>query len=314
MTNDNFDFYSPLNLKAYNLDVALQYQLKLLESLDPFTRRHSENVANLVCRICKYMHFNIKYTVYCTTCAYLHDIGKLFVPSNILNKPDRLTPEEYEVMKKHTTYGYDMCMKDPKLRPYAYGALYHHEALNGSGYPKGLTKKDIPRVGQIIRVADEYDAIVTKRQYKTHINISETLKVLIKDTKPEEHIKAIALSELSTNSKIGKINPKILKVLFKVVIDDTLYEIYCIKQYISHLKEQIERLKLADTYYYKMLEARSDKKKDYYLNGMKLLFSKDENMENYKNILGDYITALENKKFMVNKLYDEIKIIKHLKI
>ena len=62
MTKDNFDFYSPFNLKAYNLDIALQYQLKLLESLDPFTRKHSENVANLVCRICKYMHFNTKYS------------------------------------------------------------------------------------------------------------------------------------------------------------------------------------------------------------------------------------------------------------
>lgn len=314
MTKDNFDFYSPFNLKAYNLDIALQYQLKLLESLDPFTRKHSENVANLVCRICKYMHFNTKYIIYCTICAYIHDIGKLFIPTEILNKPDKLTDEEYEIMKKHTTYGYDMCMKDLKLRPYAFGPLYHHEALNGTGYPNGLTKRDIPRVGQIIRVADQYDAIVTKRQYKTHINISETLKDLIKDTKPEEHIKAIALSELADNSKVGKINPKILKVLFKVVIDDTLYEIYCIKQYVEYLKEQIERLKLIDNYYTKSKDAKTDKKKEYYLNGVKVLLTKDENIDNYKDILNDYKTALNNKKFMIDRLYDEIKIIKHLKI
>ena len=58
-------------------------------------------------------------------------------------------------------------MQDTNLRPYALGALYHHEALNGTGYPSGLTRKDIPIEGQIIRVADEFDAIVSKRQYKS---------------------------------------------------------------------------------------------------------------------------------------------------
>ena len=77
------------------------------------------------------------------------------------------------------------------MRPYADAALYHHESLNGTGYPNGVTKKDIPYVAQIIRVADEYDAITAKRQYKTHINISETLKLLIKDAQPEEHLKFI---------------------------------------------------------------------------------------------------------------------------
>ena len=106
----------------------------------------------------------------------------MFIPPSILQKQSKLTDEEYEIMKTHTTIGYNMCMKDLKLRPYAAGALYHHEALNGSGYPQGLTKKDIPYCAQIIRIADEYDAIVTKRQYKTHVNISETLKELIKDS------------------------------------------------------------------------------------------------------------------------------------
>ena len=135
MRNEKFDFYSPVNLKSYNLDKTMRYQLDILGSLDFFTRRHSENVANLVCRICEYFHFNQKFTVYCTICAYLHDVGKLFIPSAILNKPDRLTDEEFEVMKTHTTKGYEMCMKDPELRPYAIGALDHHEALNGTGYP-----------------------------------------------------------------------------------------------------------------------------------------------------------------------------------
>ena len=117
MFEQKFDFYSPLNLKAYNLDQIMRYQLDVLGKLDPFTRKHSENVANLCCRICEYLRCKSSFTVHCTIGGYLHDIGKLFIPPEILNKPDKLTPEEYEVIKTHTTLGYDMCMKDPHLLP-----------------------------------------------------------------------------------------------------------------------------------------------------------------------------------------------------
>ena len=151
MYTEKCDFYSPVNLKSYNLDQSMRYQLNMLSGLDVFTRKHCEHVANLACRICEYLHASQKFTIYCTICAYLHDIGKLFIPSSILQKPGKLTEEEYVVMKTHTTLGYEMCMKDLKLRPYASGALNHHEALNGTGYPNGLTKKDIPYEAQIIR-------------------------------------------------------------------------------------------------------------------------------------------------------------------
>ena len=236
MRNEKIDFYSSTNLKSYNLDDTMKYQLSMLERLDVFTKRHSENVANLVCRICEYLHCKKFFTIHATICGYLHDIGKLFIPPEILNKPGSLTDEEYEVIKTHTTLGYEMCMKDIKLRPYADGPLYHHEALNGTGYPQGLTKDEIPYVAQIIRVADEYDAIVTKRQYTTHINISETLKELIHDARPTDYIKTVALDSLKQNYNVGKINSKALKALFKVVIDDTLYEISCVMDYINYLK------------------------------------------------------------------------------
>lgn len=310
MKNEKFDFYNPINLKSYNLDKTMRYQLDILGGLDFFTRRHSENVANLVCRICEYLHCNKNFTIYCTICAYLHDIGKLFIPSAILNKPDKLTDEEFEIMKTHTTQGYDMCMKDLKLRPYSVGALNHHEALNGSGYPNGITK--IPMEAQIIRVADEYDAIVTKRQYTTHVNISETLKDLIKDAKPDP--KFLALDHLSQISKVGKINKRILKVLFKVVIDDILYEISCLYEYLDYLKENIKRLELICKYNDKMNDSKSDKKKNYYKEGMKLLFAADENFDNFKQVYEEYKNALEIRSDRIKKLYDEIKIIKKLEI
>ena len=310
MKSEKFDFYSPVNLKSYNLDKTMRYQLDVLGSLDFFTRRHSENVANLACRICEYLHFNQNFIIYCTICACLHDIGKLFIPASILNKPDRLTDEEFEIMKTHTTLGYEMCMKDLKLRPYAIGALDHHEALNGSGYPNGITK--IPMEAQIIRIADEYDAIVTKRQYKTHVNISETLKELIKDTKPDP--KFVALDYLSQNSKVGKINKHVLKILFKVVIDDILYEISCLYEYLDYLKENIKRLDLIMKYARKMDEAKNDKKKNYYKEGMRLLFQADENFDNYEQVYNDYKNALTLRSDRIDKLYNEIKIIKKLEV
>ena len=106
MKKEVFDFYDRTILKSYNLDKTMQYQLNILGSLDMFTRQHSENVASLVCRICEYLHCKKTFTEYCTICAYLHDIGKQFIPPAILQKPSALTPEEFEIMKTHTTIGY----------------------------------------------------------------------------------------------------------------------------------------------------------------------------------------------------------------
>lgn len=312
MYTEKFDFYSPISLKTYNLDQTMRYQLNILGSLDLFTRRHSENVANLVCRICEYLHASKTFTIHCTISAYLHDIGKLFIPAYILQKPTTLTSEEFEIMKTHTTLGYEMCMKDLKLRPYAIGALYHHEALNGTGYPHGKKKDEIPFEAQIIRVADEYDAIVTKRQYKTHVNISETLKDLIKDAQPDP--KFVALDHLVEISKVGKINKRVLKTLFKVVIDDTLYEISCVVDYVDYLKEQIKRLELIEKYREKMETASKEKTREYYKEGMKLLFLVDENFDNYQTILKEYRHALEIRQKRIQDLYDEIRIIKKLKV
>ena len=312
MKGEKIDFYSSTNLKSYNLDDVMKYQLSMLDRLDIFTRRHSENVANLVCRICEYLHCKRAFTIHATICGYLHDIGKLFIPPEILNKPGSLTKEEFEVMKTHTTLGYEMCMKDLKLRPYSEGALYHHEALNGTGYPQGLTKKDIPYVAQIIRVADEYDAIVTKRQYTTHVNISETLRELIRDAKPTA--KALALDALNENYRVGKINSKALKALFKVVIDDTLYEISCVMEYIDYLDEQVNRLEKIEKYDMKSQKAKKEKEKNYYKEGMKMLFSNGENFENYKQVLDEYRQAIIIRQDVKQKLYNEIKIIKKLKV
>jgi len=126
----------------------------------------------------------------------------------------------------------------------------------------GLTKKDIPYYAQIIHIADVFDAIVTKRQYTTHVDISETLKILIRDTLPTRQ--TVALDLLSSYSKLGKINPKILRILFKVVVDDTQYEIACTLEYVTYLKDQLKRLSKIQKYDEKMQGARRQSEKDYY--------------------------------------------------
>lgn len=294
---EELDFYSKTSLKSYNLNESMRYQLSMLDSLDPYTRLHCENVANITCRLCEYMRLKPEFIVYCTICAYLHDIGKLFIPSKILQKPGALTDEEYEIMKSHTSLGYKMCIEDPKLRPYSAGAIYHHEALNGTGYPKGLTKKDIPLEGQIIRVADEFDAIVSKRQYKSHIGITDTLKLLIEES-----------------SQNGKLNAKVVKALFKVVIDDIDYEISCIFEYIKYLDDQIKRLEKINEYSIKKEQAKKEKKKEYYTECMKLMFEKGEDFRNYKYILEEYRIAFLRRKEIIDNLFDEIKIIKKLRV
>ena len=312
---ETFDFYSKTTLKSYNLDETMRYQLGLLNTLDAFTRRHSGNVASITCRLCEYLRLNKNFTVYCTICAYLHDIGKLFIPPEILQKPGALTDEEYEIMKTHTTIGYKMCMEDPKLKQFSAGPIYHHEALNGTGYPKGLTKQDIPIEGQIIRVADEFDAIVSKRQYKSHIGITDTLKLLIKDAQPEMTVpKSVALKTMKQSAYIGKINSKVLKALFKVVIDDTNYEISCVMDYTKYLQNQIERLEEINKLDLKMQKTNSQRKKEYYEESIKLMFEGGETFKNYIYVLEEYRTAKLQRTEIINNLFTEIKEIKKLRI
>ncbi len=307
MKQENFDFYNMTTLKSYNLDKVIRYELNLLDTLDIFTRRHSENVASIVCRLCKYMHMNRNFTIYCTTCAYLHDIGKLFVPARILQKPGRLTEEEYEIMKRHTIHGYNLCMKDLELRPYAKVALFHHEALDGSGYPNGFTLKDIPLEAQIVSVADQFDAIVSKRQYKSHIDISEALKIIINDTKPKD----------STDNKtdnVGKLNKFIVKKLIKVVLDDVYLEILYTQSYVEELKNELSRFEQIQKYEAKMNSSTKEKDKHYYLEGINELLKHDETIDNYKSLYDEYSSAYTMRKGMIEKLYDEIKIIKKLRV
>lgn len=314
---EKFDFYNPTMIKSYNLDQQIRYQLKMLDGMDVFTRRHCENVANITCRLCENLHMSKGFTVYATTCAYLHDVGKLFIPPEILQKPGKLTPEEYEIMKTHTTIGYQICMKDLKLRPYAAGALYHHEALNGTGYPNGLAGNEIPYEAQIIRVADEFEAITAKRQYKTHIGIIDTLKILIEHAQPDKatDFKDAFFKSLKPEMHFGKIDKKILKALFKVVIDDTEYEIASRSDYLEFLEGEIKRLKKAYAYFHKMIACKpGTEKHEYYKAGVRMYLYSNEDPYKVDQMIEEFKATYKNREETIQRLYLEVKEIKKLSV
>ena len=310
MENKAFDFYDKTNLKSYNLNESMRYQLNMLSTLDVFTLKHSENVASMTSKLCKHLRLNKKFTIYCTMCAYLHDIGKTFIPAKILQKNGKLTPEEYEVMKTHTTIGHKMCMDDLKLRPYANGALYHHEGLDGSGYPTGAVKDDIPFEAQIIRVADEYDAIVSRRQYKSHINISDTLQILADETVPayktgRQNVKKPQYSQM---------NPIIVQALLEVVEQDTLNELKCEKTYIKYVQSQISRLEKLDEYITGYNQSETERDKKDFKDLINYSLKSGETVDNYKQIIIEYKQAVTKHYEFVEKLEQEIVKIQNIKV
>lgn len=137
---------------------------------------------------------------------------------------------------------------------------------------------------------------------------------MLEDTKPfEETTKFKALNVLVKDSKVGKINSKILRALFKVVIDDTLYEITGLSEYLKALKIKLKRLDTIASYNNKMLSAKTNKQIEYYKEGMLLLLHKNETLDNIMDVHKDYKEAYSDVELKIKRLYEEIRIIKNLK-
>lgn len=153
------------HLKAI-IDQTMLTFAKVIDAKDPYTRGHSEAVAEYSREIARRygmprrMLDNIYYS------GLLHDIGKIAVPDSILNKPEKLTEDEYEIIKTHTSVGADILSDLTTVDNIAAGARDHHERYDGSGYPKGIAGNDISLEGRIIGVADAYDAMASERVYR----------------------------------------------------------------------------------------------------------------------------------------------------
>ena len=184
--------------------------LHAMRNKDDITFVHSVNVALIASIIGKWLNFNDEQIKTLTLAGLLHDIGKLLVPDNILNKPGTLTDNEYEIMKHHVNLGYEQ-IKDKKLPlPVKEAILLHHEKCDGSGYPFGLKSPDIPAVAKIITIADVYDAMTASRIYRAPICPFEVVKMMYQDafTKFDPiyaipFLKNVVASYIGTNVKLS---------------------------------------------------------------------------------------------------------------
>ncbi|TDX48364.1 HD-GYP domain-containing protein [Orenia marismortui] len=140
---------------------------------------HLTNVTVLSLIIGKKLDYNRKRLLELGLGAFLHDIGKSMVPPEILDKPGKLTSEEFEEAKKHTTYGYQILSKLEDVPEISARIAYlHHERCDGSGYPKGISKRFIDEYARIVAISDVFDAMVNDRVYRSSIKVSEVIEYL----------------------------------------------------------------------------------------------------------------------------------------
>ena len=144
----------------------VQALAKTIDAKDTYTNGHSARVADYSVMIAKRMGYTGEKLEHLFYAALLHDIGKIGVPREIINKPSKLTDEEYEVIKTHPSIGGNILKEVTEIPDIAIGARYHHERYDGKGYPEGLQSSDIPELARIIGVADAYDAMTSKRSYR----------------------------------------------------------------------------------------------------------------------------------------------------
>ncbi|WP_160143038.1 HD domain-containing phosphohydrolase [Halanaerobium hydrogeniformans] len=177
--------------------------IKIMEMYDLYTKGHSENVAKLASAIAGEMKLSKKAIKDTYWAGLVHDIGKLLIPLNIINKQEKLTDQEYELIKKHPVWGNKALSSSKILKPIAYFILHHHERWDGRGYPEGLEENEIPLISQILAVADAWDAMLSKRAYRQSLSFEE------------------ALGEIKKN-KETQFSPQVVDAFVKILEDDKI--------------------------------------------------------------------------------------------
>jgi HD-GYP domain-containing protein (c-di-GMP phosphodiesterase class II) len=157
---------------------SIQMLAGAVDEKDPYTRGHSDRVTKYSLMIAKEMGLDADFLEILRISAQLHDVGKIGIEDRILKKPGALTPEEFEIMKTHTTKGANILRPVPQLREMLPGIELHHEALNGRGYPYGLKGDEIPLLARVIAVADTFDALTTNRPYQKAHDPVEALRII----------------------------------------------------------------------------------------------------------------------------------------
>ena len=194
------------NRKIQNLSKQVILALAgTIDAKDPYTKGHSSRVADYALEMAKRMNKSEREQTEIYSIALLHDVGKIGIPLSIINKPGRLTPEEYEEIKSHTLRGYDILKTISELPELSVGARWHHERYDGNGYPDRKAGEDIPEVARIICVADCYDAMSSDRSYRKAL--------------PQRMVR----SEIE-NGRGTQFDPDIARIMLKMIDEDTDYK------------------------------------------------------------------------------------------
>lgn len=163
------------------------YDMVDIKSKDDYTYGHCVNVAVLCVMLGRKMGADKPYLRKLALGGLLHDFGKILIPDEILNKPDKLSSDEFNIIKQHPFQGYQIFKEHPSLTPISkVMILMHHEKINGQGYPLGITKKQIHEGARICSVCDVFDAMTSKRVYRDEFTIVDTINEMEKMTK--EHL------------------------------------------------------------------------------------------------------------------------------
>ncbi len=171
-------FYNYLHLAEEREDTykdIIMSSLKILSLHNAYTKDHSTGVANLSREIALCMDFNHKEAETIYWAGLVHDIGKILISDDILDKGGKLTDEEFEIIKQHTVLGYETFCESPNLTDISKYIFHHHEKWDGSGYPYGLSKSSIPLPSRILSVADVFDALTHDRPYRKAISVDAAL-------------------------------------------------------------------------------------------------------------------------------------------
>jgi HD-GYP domain-containing protein (c-di-GMP phosphodiesterase class II) len=159
---------------------SIQMLAGAVDEKDPYTRGHSDRVTRYSVMIARELGLPETMVETVRISAQLHDVGKIGIEDRILKKPGALTPEEFEIMKTHTTKGANILRGVPQLAEMLPGIELHHESLDGRGYPRGLQGDEIPLLPRIIAVADTFDAVTTNRPYQQAHEPVDALQILHK--------------------------------------------------------------------------------------------------------------------------------------
>lgn len=167
-------------MKAINDNDALAVDISVLKISDEYTFKHSVDVATMAMIIAKKRQMSKQEVYDIGISGLLHDIGKSKIPNEILNKPGKLTDDEFAIMKQHPVFGYQILKENQGLSDMIkLGVLQHHEKINGKGYPMGSEAAQISTFGKIISVVDIYDALVTERPYKPGFSPRDAVEMIM---------------------------------------------------------------------------------------------------------------------------------------